>query len=184
MARAEVVAVVDELMRGVIPESSVHLYGSSFTGFGLKDSQVNMDLHIPDGYPPHRGLIVANETVISDPRFREVSHDFGSKIPMVTFTLAGLRCELSLGNRMPRQTSALLRDYFSLDPRVATLSAAVRLWARLCKLDRQAEGTLPAHAFAVMLVFFLQQQTKPVLPVIHDFLPNRTVEEYECEFTR
>ncbi len=108
---------------------------------------------------------------------RNVSRDFSAKIPMVLFTVPGsaegepsFPCELSLNNHSAFQTSALLRDYFSLDPRVATLSAAVRLWAMLCRVDRQAEGTLPAHAFAVMLVYYLQQETKPVLPCLHDHL--------------
>ena len=46
----------------------------------------------------------------------------------------------------------------------------LRYWAHLVGLDRQAEGTLPSHTFAILLIYFLQQQTKPVLPCIHDFL--------------
>ena len=38
------------------------------------------------------------------------------------------------------------------------------------RLDRQAEGTLPPHSFAILLVYFLQQQSKPVLPCIHSYL--------------
>ena len=34
----------------------------------------------------------------------------------------------------------------------------VRYWASLVRLDRQAEGTLPPHSFAILLVYFLQQQ--------------------------
>ena len=38
------------------------------------------------------------------------------------------------------------------------------------------EGTLPPHAFAILLVYFLQQQSKPVLPCIHSYLEPRTEE--------
>ena len=59
------------------------------------------------------------------------------------------------------------------------------------RLDRQAEGTLPPHSFAILLVYFLQQQvttghstsranlvlsthivpqSPPVLPCIHEYL--------------
>jgi hypothetical protein len=37
-------------------------------------------------------------------------------------------------------------------------------------MDRQAEGTLPPHTFVILLMYFLQQQTKPVLPCIHEYL--------------
>ena len=99
--------------------------------------------------------------------------DFSAKIPKIFFAVEGFKCELSLNNHMAVQTTKMLRDYMSLDPRVHTLAVAIRYWARLCGIDRQAEGTLPAHAFALLLVFFLQQETKPVLPCLHEHLERR-----------
>ena len=99
--------------------------------------------------------------------------DFSAKIPKIFFAVEGFKCELSLNNHMAVQTTKMLRDYMSLDPRVHTLAVAIRHWARLCGIDRQAEGTLPAHAFALLLVFFLQQETKPVLPCLHEHLERR-----------
>ena len=45
-------------------------------------------------------------------------------------------------------------------------------------MDRQAEGTLPPHTFAILLVYFLQQQTKPVLPCIHKYLDPSSEDVY------
>ena len=73
------------------------------------------------------------------------------------------------------------RDYFLLDPRVRTLSTALRLWSKVCMIDRQAEGTLPAHAFPILLIYFLQQGKKPILPCIHDHLNSRDPEVYESK---
>ena len=50
------------------------------------------------------------------------------------------------------QTSSLLKDYWSLDPRVRTLG----YWASVVRIDRLAEGTLPPNSFANLLVYFLQ----------------------------
>ena len=93
--------------------------------------------------------------------------------------MEGFKCELSLNNHMAVQTTKMLRDYMSLDPRVHTLAVVIRYWARLCGIDRQAEGTLPAHAFALLLVFFLQQETRPVLPCLHEHLERRDADTYE-----
>jgi DNA polymerase sigma len=62
-----------------------------------------------------------------------------------------------------------------------TLGIALRYWAQLCKLDRQAEGTLPPHSFNLLLVHFFQQEKKPVLPCIHDWLDGSddVIETYE-----
>jgi hypothetical protein len=62
-----------------------------------------------------------------------------------------------------------------------TLSTAVRLWARLCQIDDQLAGTLPAHAYAILLVFFLQNGSNPILPCIHDHIADKKSEIYESK---
>ena len=114
-------------------------------------------------------------SVFSD--FHSVTDDFTSKIPTIRFSShSNLHCELSLNNFHASQTSCLLRDYNNLDERVRTLGVAFRYWASLVTLDRQAEGTLPPHSFAILLVYFLQQQSKPVLPCIHSYLDTKAEE--------
>ena len=68
--------------------------------------------------------------------------------------------------------------YSVLDSRVTTLSIALRFWAHMCKLDRQAEGTLPPHSFPILLIHFLQQLRTPVLPIIHDYLESNETDTY------
>ena len=68
--------------------------------------------------------------------------------------------------------------YSVLDSRVTTLSIALRFWAHMCKLDRQAEGTLPPHSFPILLIHFLQQLRTPVLPIIHDYLDSNETDTY------
>ena len=106
-----------------------------------------------------------------------MTEEFSSKIPTIKFmTHSNLQCELSLSNSHASDTSRLLRDYYLLDPRVGTLGVAFRYWASLVRLDRQAEGSLPPHALSILLVYFLQQQSSPVLPCIHNFLDKNNEE--------
>lgn len=42
---------------------------------------------------------------------------------------------------------------------------AFRFWAKLCHVDRQEEGTLPAYSTGLMTIYFLQKCQPPVLPV-------------------
>ena len=84
--REQVANRVNELMKLHIPGSTVRHYGSSLSGFGLKDSDLNLDLQIPTEIPPHEALIKALHTlVLKSEEFSNVSPDFTAKIPTVTF---------------------------------------------------------------------------------------------------
>jgi len=160
------------LLNRHIPGCTVRLYGSSLSGFGLKTSNVNLDLQIVADSKPHLALLKTLEVLQSASDYIEVVDDFTAKIPHINFkTGTGLDCELSLNNCNAFQTSGLLADYWQLDSRVRVLGVCFRHWAHTTHLDRQAEGTLPPHTFAILLIYFLQQQTKPVLPCIHDLIP-------------
>ena len=83
-----------------------------------------------------------------------------------------------MNNHHSRQTSLLLADYMSLDPRVHFLGVVFRVWARTVQLDRQAEGGLAPHTFVILLVSFLQKLPIPVLPHIHDWLEDQQTDNY------
>jgi len=175
--RQAVAQSLHSLLQDPIPGCTVRLYGSSLTGFGLKTANVNLDLQITADQKPHLALLKALEVLQESPDYVEVMDEFTAKIPTIKFTTtSNLACELSLNNHHAYQTSRLLKDYWSLDPRVRTVGLAFRYWASLVRLDRQAEGTLPPHTFAILLVYFLQQQTKPVVPCIHEYL-DPTIED-------
>ena len=178
--RDNITQKVDKLLRLSIPGSYVRSYGSSMTNIGLRlASGLNLDLQIPPEVPPHEALIKAYQSLcIHSADFTDIFPEFMAKIPFVSFNAGGIRCELSLNNNLAFQTSALIRDYVGLDPRVKTLLVALRFWAHICKLDRQAEGTLPPHAFALLMIHFLQRHRKPVLPCIHDYIKNDESDTY------
>ena len=184
--RKALAARLTNLFQTSIPGCTVRLYGSSLTGFGLIDSGLNLDLLLPDNgtIRPHVALINAYNILLSDDQtFENVQNDFSAKIPVITFQAKliasanmpcsnnlPMQCELSLNNHNAFQTSQLLADYCSVDPRVRCLGVCLRYWAKICKVDRQSEGTLPSHSFPILLIHFLQQEKKPIVPCIHDNL--------------
>lgn len=44
---------------------TVRLYGSSLSGFGLKQSDVNLDLSVPEEKSPAQGLAAASDLIAS-----------------------------------------------------------------------------------------------------------------------
>ena len=126
-SRQAVASVVHNLLQQHLPGSSVRLFGSSWSGFGLKTANINLDLQIPTDQKPHLALLKALDVLNSCQDFHSVTDDFTNKIPAIRFsTHNNLSCELTLNNYNAFQTSSLLRDYWNLDSRVRTLGVAFR----------------------------------------------------------
>ena len=54
----------------------------------------------------------------------------------------------------------------------------------MCQMDVQSSGMLPAHAFSILLIMFLQQESNPVLPCIHDHIENQKSEVYKSKISK
>lgn len=178
--RKRVVSDLETFIKKTLPDVRLNLHGSSANGFGLKTSNVNMDL-TPLGKADCAQLFVGTGDLLQEStEYTQVTKDYLSKVPRIRFkdVASKLSCEISLNNSNSQKTSKLLDDYASLDRRVKILGVAFRLWAKHCGLDQQDRGTLPPHAFAIMTVFFLQQCKPPVLPVLHEMKDGKESESY------
>ncbi|KAG1670310.1 Terminal uridylyltransferase 7 [Nymphon striatum] len=170
LARKTILDRLKEVLLASLPECELQLYGSSLTGFGLKSSDLNIHLHIPQKID-HATVMSKAFEILNDNEqvnYKNVYSDFLSKIPAIHFddSTTLLKCAININNSLAVSTSQLLALYHSLDPRVPVLSTAFSLWAKKCCIDQQSCGTLPSYAFTLMLVHFLQQVEPPVLPVI------------------
>ncbi|XP_016402288.1 terminal uridylyltransferase 7-like [Sinocyclocheilus rhinocerous] len=74
-------------------------------------------------------------------------------------------CKVSAGNDVAYLTTNHLAALARLEPRLVPLVLAFRHWANLCHIDCQAEGGIPSYSLSLMVIFFLQQRAKPLLPV-------------------
>ncbi|XP_013779979.1 terminal uridylyltransferase 4-like [Limulus polyphemus] len=167
--RQELVDRLNTYLEKSIPGIEARLYGSSVNGFGLVGSDVNIDLVLPVNEVGSTILAKTFQLLKELEDYSQVASDFTSKIPRITFTenKTGLFCNISLYNDSACQTSQLLADYCSIDPRVKVLGVAICKWAKVCEIDDASKGTLPAHSFPLILIYYLQQCKPPVLPVLH-----------------
>ncbi|CAE1261920.1 TUT [Acanthosepion pharaonis] len=146
----------------------LHLYGSSITGFGLKSSDVNIDLETPTGMNLANGLRIVFECLKKSDKYKDVQSDFLTKVPSVYFCSNdsyALKCQITVNSLFAQQTSRLLSIYGAMDETARKLGVAFRFWSKLCHVDCQEEGTLPAYCTALMTVYFLQRCQPAVLPV-------------------
>ncbi|XP_021359551.1 terminal uridylyltransferase 4-like [Mizuhopecten yessoensis] len=166
--RVKVTVELEEFLRKTQPEVSVVLYGSSKTGIALKDCDVNMDLLVKGDTSQAKSLTKAFKDMKDSENYKEVRSDFAAKIPCIYFSdqTGSLSCQLTITGSQAPQTSTLLSIFADIDPRVRKLGIVFRYFAKICKIDRQDEGTLPAYSFSLLLVHYLQKCKPAVLPVL------------------
>ncbi|XP_014792144.1 PREDICTED: terminal uridylyltransferase 7 isoform X2 [Calidris pugnax] len=165
--RLNIKNVMESLLRQKLPECSLRLYGSSYSRFGFKTSDINIDIQFPASMAQPDVLLLVQESLQNSESFTEVDADFHARIPVVVCRekQSGLICKVSAGNENACLTTNHLATLGKLEPTVVPLVIAFRYWAKLCCVDRPEEGGLSPYVFALMVIFFLQQRKEPFLPV-------------------
>ncbi|XP_042682896.1 terminal uridylyltransferase 7 [Centrocercus urophasianus] len=165
--RLKIGTIMEDLLHQKLPECSLRLYGSSFSRFGFKTSDINIDIQFPASMTQPDVLLLVQECLQNSESFVEVDADFHTRIPVVVCRekQSGLICKVSAGNENAYLTTNHLATIGKLEPTVASLVIAFRYWAKLCCVDRPEEGGLSPYVFALMVIFFLQQRKEPFLPV-------------------
>ncbi|NWW81556.1 TUT7 uridylyltransferase, partial [Climacteris rufus] len=165
--RLNIKTVMENLLRQKLPECSLRLYGSSYSRFGFKTSDINIDTQFPANMTQPDVLLFVQESLQNSESFMEVDADFHARIPVVVCRekQSGLICKVSAGNENACLTTNHLAALGKLEPTIVSLVIAFRYWAKLCCIDHPEEGGLSPYVFALMVIFFLQQRKEPFLPV-------------------
>lgn len=172
--RRELVSQLNDLLATKVKGCRLEMVGSSICGFCLKTSDVNIDIIMDDNQSPSAALLGVRDLVADNDTYINVVDDLSSSFPTMSFTHSKTNERMVVGasSASSKYTNQLLQEYTSLDHRVPVLGITFRYWAKLCQIDDQSRGTLPPHAFPLMLIHFLQQHQPPVLPVLHTLHPN------------
>ncbi|XP_072172612.1 terminal uridylyltransferase 7-like [Diadema setosum] len=163
-------------LQSYLPECRVKLYGSSLSSFGFHDSDVNLDVEAPNEKLASKVLVAVSQAIAArvDKDVTDFEPDFEGKHPCVRFRdkKTNLLCEVGTANQHAVQASQLMVEYNQCDHRLRPLVMGLRYWARLCGIDQQAIGAMPAHTFVLLVIYFLQQCNPPILPILQEVWQN------------
>uniref|UniRef100_A0A3B4AED3 polynucleotide adenylyltransferase n=1 Tax=Periophthalmus magnuspinnatus TaxID=409849 RepID=A0A3B4AED3_9GOBI len=111
-------------------------------------------------------LFLVKECLSVSSLYDELEADFHARVPVVVCKekKSGLICKVSAGNENAFQTTSYLSALVHQEPLLLPLVLGLRRWAQICQIDRPEEGGLPSYAFALMVVYFLQQRKQALLP--------------------
>ena len=77
-----------------------------------------------------------------------------------------MECDICVEHELVLRNTSLLQAYAQLDPRVVPLIITIKIWAKKAGVAEAFKGTLSSYAWVLLAIFYLQQTTPPVLPVL------------------
>ena len=101
--------------------------------------------------------------------------DLTNKVPrlILTHRETNIELEISCYSDSSYKLNSLLRLYLSLDERSRVLSTLVKHWAKICHISEPERGTYAPTTFIILVIYYLQRVSPPILPCLHDLLPQK-----------
>lgn len=106
-----------------------------------------------------------------------------ARVPIVRFihTKTGIRCDVTVKNKLGVMNSRLIRFLLSLDRRIRPFIMLLKCWAKEHSIT--ANSQLSSYALIMMAVFYLQQLEPPLLPPISELITSDEIQGgWHCGF--
>ncbi|EGW01115.1 Terminal uridylyltransferase 7 [Cricetulus griseus] len=156
--------------------TKLSLFGSSKNGFGFKQSDLDVCMTINGHetaepldqytYPPR---VICDVGLLMH-GLRNILPITTAKVPIVKFfhLRSGLEVDISLYNTLALHNTRLLSAYSAIDPRVKYLCYTMKVFTKMCDIGDASRGSLSSYAYTLMVLYFLQQRSPPVIPVLQE----------------
>ncbi|KAF9137471.1 hypothetical protein BGX30_010184 [Mortierella sp. GBA39] len=169
------------------PQAEVCLFGSFESGLSTLTSDADFTvLNFRDlGREPIRELA----SNLQDSGWGPIKTIANARVPIVSFTGHGIRCDMSINQPMGVFNSQLINAYQRIDPRFLGMWFGLRTLADKNGILGGSTGYLSSYALTMMLIVFLQDITSPpILPRLQqqsaDKMISRTIDGYHCAFDK
>lgn len=150
-------------LKTVFMTCQVHAFGSTVTGLGFKDSDVDVYVQLPAelvrSCKSDELLKKAKRALLKTTVFgkNDVICIFSAKTPIVKccHVPTGIRCDFNFTSMLGVCNSQLIKYYLSLDSKLTPFMIILKFWAKIHKLSGSYK--LTNYAVTMMAIFYLQQ---------------------------
>lgn len=167
-------------IKGIYPKYGLFLVGSTISGFGSNNSDMDMCLLVRHSEMDQRIEAVGHlERVLKCLRqcsFIKNADLIQAKVPILKFKDAehGLEVDLNCNNAVGIRNTHMLFCYAQMDWRVRPLVLIVKLWAASQGINDAKNMTISSYSLVLMVINFLQCGVNPsVLPCLHKLHPSK-----------
>ncbi|XP_061488977.1 terminal uridylyltransferase 4 [Rhineura floridana] len=193
--REQILASLERFIRKEYNDKArLCLFGSSKNGFGFRDSDLDICMTL-EGHENAEKLnckeIIESlaKVLKKHPGLRNILPITTAKVPIVKFEhrRSGLEGDISLYNTLAQHNTRMLATYAAIDSRVQYLGYTMKVFAKRCDIGDASRGSLSSYAYILMVLYFLQQRTPPVIPVLQEIfdgqqIPQRMVDGWNAFF--
>ncbi|CAH0389593.1 unnamed protein product [Bemisia tabaci] len=176
--REKVLKELEGYINERFPEAKLHLFGSSANGLGLKNSDLDIclllnndevlkSMAVADFFNQLCSVLKASKSVYN------VVPISTAKIPILKFVhrASRLKGDISCSNLLALENTKLLKSYCSIDDRVSIMCQMMKYLMKSCNVCDASRGSLSSYAYSLMVIYFLQQCSPPVIPVLQELPP-------------
>lgn len=160
----------------VFPDAELHPFGSTANGLGMANADMDLCVCFNNQikskvtaveFVEHMGNLLQQ-----DGRFSEVKLLTRTRIPIIKLKhMDGLCSDIGFENRLALWNTRLLKTYTEVDPRLKKLVYLVKHWSKQRSINEPYHGTLSSYCYVLMVIFYLQQRSPPVLPCLQKIFP-------------
>ncbi|KAM9744192.1 terminal uridylyltransferase 7 isoform 1-T1 [Menidia menidia] len=173
--REHILKDVEAFVRRQFAGARLQLFGSSKNGFGFRQSDLDICM-VLEGQETIADVdcIIIIESLArllkKHPGLKNILPITTAKVPIVKFyhVHTGLEGDISLYNTLALHNTHLLASYAAIDRRVKILCYVMKVFAKMCDIGDASRGSLSSYAYTLMVLFFLQQRSPPVIPVLQE----------------
>ncbi|KAM6152799.1 terminal uridylyltransferase 7 isoform 1-T1 [Erethizon dorsatum] len=174
-AREHIRQNLESFIKQDFPGTKLSLFGSSKNGFGFKQSDLDVCMTI-NGHETAEGLDCVRtieelaRVLRKHSGLRNILPITTAKVPIVKFfhLRSGLEVDISLYNTLALHNTRLLSAYSAIDLRVKYLCYTMKVFTKMCDIGDASRGSLSSYAYTLMVLYFLQQRSPPVIPVLQE----------------
>ncbi|XP_005387971.1 PREDICTED: terminal uridylyltransferase 7 isoform X2 [Chinchilla lanigera] len=174
-AREHIRQNLESFIRQDFPGTKLSLFGSSKNGFGFKQSDLDICMTI-NGHETAEGIDCVRtieelaRVLRKHSGLRNILPITTAKVPIVKFfhLRSGLEVDISLYNTLALHNTRLLSAYSAIDLRVKYLCYTMKVFTKMCDIGDASRGSLSSYAYTLMVLYFLQQRSPPVIPVLQE----------------
>ncbi|XP_013194359.2 terminal uridylyltransferase Tailor isoform X1 [Amyelois transitella] len=158
---------LEQTLREYWPGCIVMPFGSIVTGLGIKSSDADCYVHLPEHLksPNECYVMTAKQVLKRRPHiFQNLFVISAAKVPIVKFFHTPTQCEVDINFTSPAgvQNSKLIAYLLHIDRRALHLAVLLKYWSKVHQLT--GVNLVPNYALTMMIIFFLQQMS--ILPPV------------------
>eukprot|EP00117_Sycon_ciliatum_P038515 scpid66678/ scgid28605/ Terminal uridylyltransferase 7; Zinc finger CCHC domain-containing protein 6 len=174
-SRAALVLQMEKHISTTIPDCKLQCFGSTSTGLGLGNCDIDLCMtskklqsaSVPAGMAISKICTALYKFPHMYTSLEPIRH---AKVPLCkTLVLPSrLQVDISCYNVLGVHNSNMISKYAEIDKRFSVLSILIKGVAKKCSIANVREGSLSSYAYIMMVIYFLQRTSPPVLPCLQE----------------